>query len=450
MERRTTRPLVPVLAVLLIAGCHPSVESDAPDGGSPGPAAACPGAVWRTFDTSGHWVLEGMDGVPGGGFLTLGSSRDVGDVVDLGSGPVTLTGTNLFLAQLDATGQAVWTKPLGQGALYEQEGGLAVGDGMGNLVLSGEVMGTVDLGGGAIASEGDRITAKLDAHGDVLWSHAFQAWDTVDLIAAGGGGRVALASGFTETMNVGGVSLTANPSALPSYVAMLDASGEILYARQIGDPTSTGEMFGLAVGPAGELAACGPYQGSVTLGGTTLTSGSNSSYVASLDPSGGPRWLVPIENAQPVGVAFSGEDVIVVGGSTPGASIGGVAIPPAPTGDRSSFVVRLDPAGNVRWVETLQGAGATGVGVDGDGDLVIVGRVKSPAQLGGVTLPAPASWTAYLMKLDPEGGLRCVTVRADAPPDTFQGGAIGVTASGYATATATGEAAFAAMPVAPP
>jgi hypothetical protein len=445
-----------LLAALLATGCGETVDvptsaggtgGGAPDGGAGvAPAALCEGGISRLFDESGTWELDGMEGVAGGGFVALGIAHQMNATLDLGAGPFTLAGTSMFLAGFDPTGQTLWTKPLGSGVMSPNA--LATSDGMGNLVLSGDVEGPVDLGDGPLASGEERLTVKLDAQGNVLWSQAFQAVDdSMNLVAAGGAGNVAIAGGFLGSMSLGGETFTSGTGGIPGYVAMLDDAGDVLYARQLGDDTTISDIFGIAIGPAGELAACGTYAGTVTLGATTLTGASpNDYFVAALDPAGGPRWLLPAVGASALGVAFSGEDVLVVGNALPNAAstLGGLTIPES--GSRS-YVARLDPTGNVLWVKAYAGTQAQGIAVDGAGDVLVVGTYDGPVDFGGATLPAPPSQETYLAKLDTHGNFLCVTTSTDGSAAPR---AVTVTPTGYAVSTSRGLAGFAAMPASPP
>ncbi len=81
--------------------------------------------------------------------------------IDFGGGSLTSTGgTNVFVAELDATGKYVWSNRYG-GTMNEASAGLAAITG--GLFLTGTSTGTIDFGGGPLASAGttDVFLAKL-------------------------------------------------------------------------------------------------------------------------------------------------------------------------------------------------------------------------------------------------------------------------------------------------
>src|SRR5262249_55883266 len=93
---------------------------------------------------------------------------------DFGCGPLTSIDVDIFVAKLDAKdGACQWAKRFGDAG--DQEGVSVAVDGMGNVLVTGIFRDSVDFGGGALPSAGgsDIFVAKLDANGNHLWSKAF-------------------------------------------------------------------------------------------------------------------------------------------------------------------------------------------------------------------------------------------------------------------------------------
>jgi hypothetical protein len=97
-----------------------------------------------------------------------------GGTVDFGGGPLSSVGaTDIFLVRLDAAGNHVWSERFGD--TDDQTGESLAIDASGNIVIAGYLEGTVDFGGGPLTSAGlgDFVVARFDPAGDHLWSRRF-------------------------------------------------------------------------------------------------------------------------------------------------------------------------------------------------------------------------------------------------------------------------------------
>jgi hypothetical protein len=76
--------------------------------------------------------------------------------VDFGGGPLTSAGvSDIYLAKFDADGNHLWSKRFGDATC---QGGHSVAcDGSGNIVATGLLGGTVDFGGGPLTSSGSDV-----------------------------------------------------------------------------------------------------------------------------------------------------------------------------------------------------------------------------------------------------------------------------------------------------
>ena len=149
---------------------------------------------------------------PLGGVAVAGRFRGA---IDFGGGALTNTDnatSDAFVAKLDgnAAGAHVWSKRFGD-ALSQTANGVAL-DGAGNVIVTGEFRGTIDLGGGALTdadnAANDVFIAKLGsaAPGAHLWSkRAGDAADQRGWAAATtpANGEVLLAGGYAGTMAFG-------------------------------------------------------------------------------------------------------------------------------------------------------------------------------------------------------------------------------------------------------
>ena len=134
--------------------------------------------------------------------------------IDFGSGN-TLTNPGgasqiIFLAKLSPLGSPLWSKSFANGSTTNGVGlGLAV-DGSGNVVLTGQINGAVDFGGGSLGVGQSAYAAKFSSGGTHLWSQAFSGTSNTTGfgIATDANGNVGLVGGFAGSLNTGQVTLT--------------------------------------------------------------------------------------------------------------------------------------------------------------------------------------------------------------------------------------------------
>jgi hypothetical protein len=128
--------------------------------------------LWsKRFGNAFNEVAGGV-AVDPAGFITMTGSFD--QKIDFGQGEVRVAGeSDAFVARFAPTGEVVWARTFG--AAREDIGFGLAADGNGNVVVAGWFEGTVDFGGGAKASYGNRdvFLLKLDVEGRHLWSQSF-------------------------------------------------------------------------------------------------------------------------------------------------------------------------------------------------------------------------------------------------------------------------------------
>lgn len=132
--------------------------------------------------------------------------------VDFGGGAVPSTGTSdAFLVTLSPDGSPLWTRHYGDGNKKESASatGVAV-DAAGNVVLTGSFSGVVDFGGGPLGGlGGDVFLLKLLPDGGYRWSYRFgdTASQIGQSIAVDSMGNVDVTGRFSGTIDFGGGAL---------------------------------------------------------------------------------------------------------------------------------------------------------------------------------------------------------------------------------------------------
>ncbi|WP_437815716.1 SBBP repeat-containing protein [Sorangium sp. So ce1078] len=212
--------------------------------------------------------------------------------VDFGGGPLTATDVDAFVAKFDRFGTHLWSKRFA-GAGNQFAMALAV-DPAGGVVVAGRAFGSVDLGGGVLVSHGadDVFVAKLDAAGEHVWSKLFggAGADRCDRIAVDPEGNVLVAGGFHSSVDFGGRALTSAGMRDAFVLRLAPEDGRTLLAVRAG---AEGDDYahGIAADADGNLLVAGHFSGAIDLGGETHTSaGLTDVFLAKLGPSGDHVW----------------------------------------------------------------------------------------------------------------------------------------------------------------
>ncbi len=154
--------------------------------------------------------------------------------VSYGCGTVGTAGvTSNVLTRYDATGACQWSKALAVASPTS----LAL-DPSENVLLATSFTGTVDFGGGSLASAGtaDLAVAKLTASGTFSWARTFGAAGSsvTALTAFGatatGGAALAASLGGSVSLGCGAVSSSAGATTL---LADFDATGTVVFSRVV-------------------------------------------------------------------------------------------------------------------------------------------------------------------------------------------------------------------------
>lgn len=209
-------------------------------------------------------------------------------VFDFGGGPIGGgVSTDIFVAKLEAGGGAhIWSKGFGDPSVQSVYG--AGVDAQGNVAFGGRYGGSVDFGGGPLepAVTGENLyIAKLSPAGDFVFSRGF----VTDFIKHTGGfavdgiGNILMTGYLAGTADLGFGPVT---SDLPSdlFVLKLDPEGKSLWARVFGaDVDQQGRA--IAADPKGHVLVAGTNEGLLDFGlGPIASAGLNDIFLAKLAP----------------------------------------------------------------------------------------------------------------------------------------------------------------------
>ncbi len=390
----------------------PNVEdcATAADEDCDGLAPPCKGnLLWaEQFGGTGEETSHGIATDAMGNVFVVGEMEGS---VDFGGGLLTSAGgRDGFVVKLDPNGAHLWSRRFGGGG---DDAAMAVAvNATGEVLITGNMMGTVDFGGGPLTSAGDQdiFVVKLDPAGGHVWSERFG--DLSDQfgngIAVDPGGNVIVGGSFAVAVDFGGGVLT-GAGSLDVFVAKLDPSGAHVWSERFGDAGDQ-LLTSVAAAPDGGVALAGYFNGSPDFGGGALVvDGNTDAFVARLDMTGAHVWSRRLGGAADelcAGLAVDATGgVLMTGFSTGTVDFGGGPLTSA--GGLDIFVTKLDANGDHAWSTRFGDPGSqTGAAIatDSAGNALVTGYITGQVDFGGGLLPSVGGDDVFVVKLDATTG----------------------------------------------
>ena len=331
-----------------------------------------------------------------------------------------------YILRLDGSGEYKQVQTLFGGG--EGRANATAVDAAGNVYVTGIFKGIADFDPGAgttlLAANGtdnDVFLAKYSTSGSLLWAKAFggAAGDSGITLTIGSSGNVLLSGTFSGSVDFDTSSgdTTLSSSSGANFFLLLDGDGNLLWARQL-----SGSFIAAAFDGDENLLLTGSFSGTRDFdpgsGTTDLSSaGNNDVVVVKLLAEGSFAWARRVGGTVADGAyavtTDSAGDVIVSGffqGTVdfdPGA---GVANLVSSSGDWSSFLWKLDAAGNYVWAKrwgTNSHAAGNDVVVTSDGGIIVVGgfqrTIDFDPNAGIANMTAFGNFDVFVLKFDADG-----------------------------------------------
>lgn len=357
-------------------------------------------------------IAFGMDTDGAGRVATTGSVEGSAQFDPAGAVLAAAGAPDLFVAVFDASGNHVFSRldgdGAGRGVAFDGAGNLLVGGDYTGTLAFGNGTAALTAAGGS-----DAFVASLDATGKALWSRSFGGAGTqvVNDVGVDGSGNTLLCGRNEGTLAFGGAAGTlTSAGGADAFVAKLDTAGNPVWARGFGDITQQ-LAYSLAVDAAGDVYVGGSFQGFVDFGGGGKLAVSTDMFVLKLSgATGATLW------AKVFGGLYADEvrSVAVDGlGSVVFTGIG-QGIAPIDFGGGALFfqgaddfaLVKLDGAGNHIWsLRAGDNAFQRGLGVatDSQSNTLAVGSLKGAADFGGgpLTTAVPGTADVFVAKFAP-------------------------------------------------
>ena len=274
-------------------------------------------------------------------------------------GGVNAGSRDVFIAKYDSSGTLLWTRQLG--TIDDEVANGAAVDGSGNVYITGY---TYDSLFGTNAGGTDAFVVKYDASGTLQWSQQFGTsnYDFGTSASVDSSGSIYIAGATAGSMS------GANAGGNDAFVTKFNSGGTLLWTRQLGT-SSADSASGVSVDGLGNVYIAGYTVGSLS----GANAGLNDSFVAKYDASGTLLWTRQLgtsgtDVAHSVSADSSGN--VYIAGYTTGSLSG------SNFGSNDAFITKYDASGTLVWTQQLgtsSSDSAYGVSVNGLGEVFIAG-----------------------------------------------------------------------------
>lgn len=320
--------------------------------------------------------------------------------------------SDLFLAKLDGKGNWLYVKQVGDlGETYD--GGLAV-DSKDNAYLTGTFGANATIGSLSLTYKGSyRNTwiAKADTNGIWQWARSIDGYSIHGFqVGVDGNDNVFVAGHTSDEIKFDGLTSAKPYGNGNTFVLSLDSSGKGRWVAVERGRTAGGRSSpkGLAFDSQNNLYITGYYQGQASFGTYDMasfnTSNSSEGYVAKLNTQGKWEWArelgTPFHETLYAVTVDDNDNVFVTGFFSGIVSLAGANLKSA--GKEDVFVGSLTNKGQWRWV--VQGGSTendrgSGIYIDKQGDVVVVGRFGGKGTFGSVAHQSTIHRNMFIAKL---------------------------------------------------
>jgi PKD repeat protein len=329
-------------------------------------------------------------------------------------------------------GGLAWAKRFGGGG-FDEGRGVAV-DASGNVILTGEVVAPVDLGG--VQCSESLFVAKYTAAGALLWARC-PGGGSGKAVAVDADGNVVVAGHFRGTADFGGGPVS-SPDGFDVFLARYAPDGAHLWSRRFGGAVASAiaseSGTGVAVDTAGNVFLTGFFEGTANPGGGAMTSaGQSDVFLAKYSAAGAHQWSRRFggpwgDTGNAVAVDASG-NVFLTGTFLDRVDFGGGLLTSAAF---DLFLVKYSPTGTHLWSRgfggTYQDAG-NALAVDAAGNVAVTGTFNNTIDFGGGPLVSAGGNDLFLARFGP-GGAHQWSLRVGSSSNYEGGTGLAVDAAG--------------------
>lgn len=303
---------------------------------------------------------------------------------------------------------------------YYDQAARPAADAAGNTYVTGGYDSPATFSGSATtlphAGQLDVMVAKYDSLGRLRWARGAGGtrYDTGAATACDLSGNVFVV-GITETgFTFPGTVL--GPSGGGGFVAKLDSTGAVLWAKRIGSRNAGVLPGSAAVDGFGNCLVLASRADSLTIGGVRLPRPSNGTYdflLISYDVGGTVNWVRTITpsaangnlGADRAAVATDLNGNVYVSGTVGQGTVQiGPGIQSGITASYGLFLAKYNSAGVPQWVRTVPLASAGGLAAEARGRfLYLCGEATRGATFGSIGVTPVNNEEAFVSRFSPQG-----------------------------------------------
>jgi hypothetical protein len=216
---------------------------------------------------------------------------DFNGTLDFGGAPMTSVGVfDSFVVRLSSDGGHVWSRQFGSSSAV---GKSIKADSLGSVLTLGDFRDSIDFGAGPLMSAGleDIFLVALSADGSYLWGDGFGdvSAQTGNAMAIAPNGDVVITGDFAGSLNLGGDALQSQ-GLRDIFLARTDLGGGRMWSVSFGG-LSNDSGYDVQVDSSGNVILTGRFSGEVDFGGGALASaGSEDGFLAKFDGAGQHVW----------------------------------------------------------------------------------------------------------------------------------------------------------------
>ena len=357
--------------------------------------------------TSSNGIVKDLNGniYVTGNFKRTGTFGNT-NVISIGDNDV-------FVAKFNSEGLLLWVRTAGSLA-----GDIATDislDPSGNALITGYYFDTINFGGNILTSSGssDVFVAKYSPSGTVLWVKKVggSGLDLVNSVDADASGNVYLGGSFSGSCTFFGVSnITLNSAGGDDgFVAKLDASGNVLWAKSIQGSAIQKSNDVLISGT--DLYVLGTFENTTDFGNSiSLSSGAGNVdiFIAKYNLSGVCQAATGFGGAGTDEASRLAKDnnsnIWACGAIYQNATIGSFILTSA--GNYDAFFVKLNNSLGVLNAKLFGGSSndkANDMGSDSDGNAFVIGEFAGTLTNGSKSIIANGGSDAFLCKFTSSG-----------------------------------------------
>jgi hypothetical protein len=343
--------------------------------------------------------------------------------------PLGANGTDIYLAKFDALGNPLWSKsfPCTGGFCNSQEVAAVAVDPFGNVILAGDLYGTITFGNSTYSSNQGELAyvVKFASNGEILWSKEAQSDYEVTV-----GDVVGDSAGNTIVFGV-----VDDPLESFLWLHKYDTDGVLVWFKDFFNPAAPYPRTagGVDVDPFDNILLTGSFRGESSFGGSAFTSvGGFDAFVAKLDPAGNHVWSAAYgDAADQSGIDIASDamgNVVLLGTFAGNVNFGAAEDQLASAGLRDIVVAKFSSAKVHLWSKSLGDVNDQQSGraaLDQEGNIVFISITSGNVDYGGGTLIGRGGLDLPLVKLGPDGSHQWSRLFGDELDQVGRGVAVG-------------------------